>query len=205
MRAGLVLLLGLGCGAQTVPEGPVATFGTTVVASSGLRGEIYAIPRGEDVLFSFRGLKKLGEIYTTSLRVAPRRFQDGFPGVTARTEWFGIDYTGQFWVEKSAVYRFRLLADDGAKLMIDGKLLIDNDGLHAPLAVEGSAHLTRGIHRIRVPYFQGPRFEVALVLSVAGPDGGEWRIFDTEEFRPPPDPGEWIKGKISKVKRGSNW
>jgi hypothetical protein len=41
-----------------------------------------------------------------------------------------------------------------------------------------------------VSYFQGPREEVALVLPVATP-GEEWRIFSTDEFKPPPDPTTW--------------
>jgi hypothetical protein len=48
-----------------------------------------------------------------------------------------------------------------------------------------------GIHRIRVSYFQGPRYMVALVLKVAGPDDEELRVFSTDEFRPPPHPEEW--------------
>jgi hypothetical protein len=43
--------------------------------------------------------------------------------------------------------------------------------------------------RIRVSYFQGPRDEVALVLSVARP-GGRFRIFSTKEFRPA-NPEDW--------------
>ena len=45
--------------------------------------------------------------------------------------------------------------------------------------------LESGVHRIRVSYFQGPREQVALVLKVA-PPGEEFRIFSTDEFRPPP-------------------
>jgi hypothetical protein len=38
-----------------------------------------------------------------------------------------------------------------------------------------------------VSYFQGPRFQVALVLKVAAP-GEELRIFSTDELKPPPSP-----------------
>jgi hypothetical protein len=46
--------------------------------------------------------------------------------------------------------------------------------------------LAGGVHKIRVSYFQGPRYSVALVLLIAGP-GEEYRVFDTEEFTPPPN------------------
>ena len=48
----------------------------------------------------------------------------------------------------------------------------------------GSVDLGPGIHRIRVSYFQGPRFLVALVLQVA-PPGEPLRIFSTDDFKPP--------------------
>jgi len=49
-----------------------------------------------------------------------------------------------------------LLADDGAKLYLNNELVIDNDGMHGARAVSGSATLTRGVHEIKVEYFQGP-------------------------------------------------
>ena len=61
---------------------------------------------------------------------------------------------------------------------------IDNDGLHAPRERTGSVALARGVHDVRVSYFQGPRYQVALVLKIA-PPGEEMRIFNTDELRPP--------------------
>ena len=51
----------------------------------------------------------------------------------------------------------------------------------------GAVHLTHGVHEIRVSYFQGPRYQVALILKVA-PPGEELRIFSTDEWKPPPSP-----------------
>jgi len=190
--------------AQDLPLDSAATFGTTVVSSSGLRGNIYAIPPDTQELPNFRKLKPLGTIYTTSLRIQPRSFLTGFPGVSDRFEWFAIDYEGRFWIETPGVYRFRLQSDDGSKLWLNGKLIIDNDGLHPPHIIEGSAHLSRGIHQLRVSYFQGPRAFVALVMAVA-PPAAEWRYFDTDHFLPPADSTLWVPGKISQIKRGENW
>ena len=57
-----------------------------------------------------------------------------------------------------------------------GILLMSAPGIHPPTAVEGAVHLSPGQHRIHVPYFQGPRVEIALVLEVA-PPGEEYGIF----------------------------
>jgi hypothetical protein len=53
---------------------PVAVFGTTVVIPSGLRGDIYYLPRNTQTLADLAGLHPQGSIYTTSLNVPPRTF-----------------------------------------------------------------------------------------------------------------------------------
>jgi hypothetical protein len=173
------------------PPTPVAVFGTTVVIPSGLKGEIFHLSESVSTLAVLEKLKPVGTIYTSALNVPPQDFSLGFPGVTSRFEWFAIDYSGKFWIQKPGVYRFRLVADDGAMLYIDGQLIVDNDGIHSPEARRGSVRLAGGIHTIRVPYFQGPRHTVALLLEVAGPDDKTARVFSTEEFKPPGNPEDW--------------
>jgi len=158
-----------------------------VVIPSALRGRIYNIRHGTKKLPNFRRMKPVGTIYTTSLNIPPQDFQQGFPGVTERFEWFAIDYTGRFWVDQEGDYGFSLNSDDGANLYIDQELVVDNDGQHPPRERVGAAHLSRGVHEIRVSYFQGPRFHVALVLKMARP-GEALRIFNTDEMKPPPSP-----------------
>jgi len=174
----LGLLLNL-CQAQE----PIAKFGTTVVKSVGLRGEVYLLPPGTTKLPNFRKLQSSGAIYTASLDVAPTDFNQGFPGVTNRFEWFAIDYTGRFWIEQPGKYQFALLSDDGSKLYIDDRKVIDNDGIHPPQLETGHSTLKTGFHQIRVSYFQGPRYQVALVLLVAGP-GEELHLFNADDFIP---------------------
>ena len=184
--AAWLVALGIGYSAMADDPQPVPRFGTTVVIPSGLRGEVYRIRRNTTRLPDFSKLKSIGVIYTASLNIPPQDFRDGFPGVTQRFEWFAIDYTGRFWIERPGTYTFVLTSDDGAKLYIDDQLIVDDDGVHPPQDVSGTVSLDRGVHRIRVPYFQGPRFQVALVLQIAPPNE-EPRVFSTDEFKPPPD------------------
>lgn len=175
---------------QSNQDQPTFVFGTTVVIPSGLRGLVYHMHHNRTKLPDFEKMKPAGPpIYTSSLNLPPQSFSAGFPGVTKRNEWFAIDYTGRFWISNAAVYTFSLLSDDGSRLSIDGQLVIDNDGLHPPLEKTGTIQLTAGIHRLRVEYFQGPKFQIALVLKIAGP-GESLRIFSTDEFKPPPDAGD---------------
>jgi hypothetical protein len=135
-------------------------------------------------------MKAAGTIWTTTLNIPPRHWRDGFPGVTKRFEWFAINYSGRFWIAEPGRYEFALLSDDGANLYIDDQLAIDNDCQHPPAVRAARVTLSGGIHRIRLPYFQGPRDCVALILAVSGPDR-RWRVFSTDEFKPPPNPEDW--------------
>jgi hypothetical protein len=201
MRRILLLFVAIGLLAQ---EKPQYMFGTTVVSTSGLQGRIYFLKENTDKLPRLDRMKSVGTIYTNTLNVWPQRFDEGFPGITDRFEWFGIDYTGKFWIEGEGQYRFSLLSDDGAKLSIDDKEVIDNDGTHSPSGLSASAFLSRGVHTIHVAYYQGPRFTVALVLAVGAP-GAAWRIFNTDDFLPPKDPAEWVNGKIKDVQHSTNF
>jgi len=87
------------------------------------------------------------------------------------------------------------MSDDGSALYIDERRIIDNDCMHQPITETGSVRLDRGIHDIRVGYFQGPRWQVALVLSIRGP-GEKWKLFDTDEYKSPTNPAEWSGSKL---------
>ena len=173
-----------------VSGAPLYKFGTTVVATSGFRGEIYFIEPGTDRLPDFSKLKPVGTIYAPCLIVPLQSFDEGFPGVTNRFEWFAIDYHARFWVSRPGRYYWALVSDDGSRLYIDDKLIVDNNGLHTILQKEGNVRLKVGVHQIRVSYFQGPRYHVALLLGVSPPKENHFRPFDTDEFKPPSD-AQW--------------
>ena len=176
--------------AQDVPPSSDDTpfFGISVYLS-GLTGQIYAIKPNSKKLPDFKKLKPIGTIYTYSLAVPARDFKEGFPGLSDRLEWFAIDYTGRFWIETPGKYRFILTSDDGSRLYINDKQVIDNDGVHPPETVDGTVNLKAGVHTLRVSYFQGPRFHVALTLEVVPPNGTP-RIFSTLDFKPPSNPDD---------------
>lgn len=51
-------------------------------------------------------------------------------------------------------YLFKVTSDDGAKLFVNGELVVDNDGLHRATSVEGSIELTSGDFMLELHYFQ---------------------------------------------------
>jgi len=181
MRSRSALALTALAALAAAPLAAQPTFGTAGSTPFQLRGQIYYLEEGADHLPDFSKLRPVGTISTTVLNVPSQSFEQGFPGVTNRFEWFALDYHGAFAVPAPGTYRFRLSSDDGSRLFIDGRQLIDNDGIHGENAVEDSVQLAEGVHSIEVQYFQGPREEVALVLEMAVP-GGEYEPLDFSRY-----------------------
>lgn len=169
-------------------QGGENPFGSATSDSISLKGDIYYLPEGASSLPDFSSLTSVGSIYTKVLDIPTRSFTSGFPGVTDRFEWFAIQYTGTFNVDKEGDYAFRLVSDDGSRLFIDGKKIIDNDGIHASQSVSGNVYLASGQHSIEVDYFQGPRTEIALQLFWTPPGGSE-EISEPTYVPTPPNSG----------------
>ena len=167
-----------------------AEFGSTSCFAGMIRGSVYYLPEGQLRLPAFERMSPVGSICTYALDVPTRSFTEGIPGVMNRIEWFAIDYHVDFWVENPGAYMFSLNSDDGSVLYIDGRLVVDNDGQHMTQYAAGRTKLEAGMHRMRVSYFQGPRFEVALVLMVSPPHG-KWKVFDIRDYLAP------VQGKAS--------
>ena len=68
---------------------------------------------------------------------------------------FGVVFTGRLDAPKTGNYRFYLASDDGARLLIDGKEVLNNDGIHPASTIkEGATKLEKGSHEYRLEYFQ---------------------------------------------------
>jgi hypothetical protein len=154
-------------------------FGSTTPTADSLVGNIYFLPENTARLPNLLGLTPVGQVYTRRIDIPARNFEEGFPGVSDRFEWFAIRYTGTVTFPTAGNYAFRILSDDGARLYIDGRLVVDNDGQHAPAEQRGTIQLTPGNHEVVLEYFQGPRYQIALQLFMTAP-GGQETIFSLE-------------------------
>ena len=67
---------------------------------------------------------------------------------------FAIVFSGEIDIQKEDAYTFYLRSNDGSKLFIDGKVVIDFDGLHGAFFKKGKINLNKGRHQIRLEYFQ---------------------------------------------------
>ena len=88
--------------------------------------------------------------------------------IKGREDHFGIKFQGSMSIPTAGNYTFYLLSDDGSKLYIDGKQIIDNDGSHGQIEIIGNAELTQGKHSIRVDYFDNINGETLKLMYSNG-------------------------------------
>lgn len=68
---------------------------------------------------------------------------------------FGIEWEGYLSVEQKGVYQFATRSDDGSVVYLNGKMIVDNDDIHAARYISAVVPLEAGFHRIRIRYFDG--------------------------------------------------
>src|SRR6185503_6785692 len=68
---------------------------------------------------------------------------------------FGLRLSGFVTVPRDGTYTFYTESDDGSRLHIGDKLVVDNDQIHGPTEAKGTIDLKAGDHPILVTYFNG--------------------------------------------------
>lgn len=99
---------------------------------------------------------------------------------------FALRFTGMISVPKSGKYTFYIASDDGSRIYLNDKLLVNNDGLHGMAEKSAAVELPAGVHNLIVTYFdngggdglnvawQGPGFNKQKIAPEAlGIGGGE--------------------------------
>lgn len=96
-------------------------------------------------------------------------YEIGLDHIPFKQDKFGLILKGAIEIPATALYTFYLNSNDGSNLYIDGKLVIENDGLHGALEKQGPIKLSEGKHSLRISYFQaGGGFH--LKADISGPD-----------------------------------
>ncbi len=94
------------------------------------------------------------------------------------TDQFYVEFTGFLTAPQDGEYGFRLTSDDGSRLTIDDKLIVDNDGLHSETPAEGRVFLAKGDHTIKIEYFENGGDEVVR-LEWRTPGSTDWEVVPT--------------------------
>lgn len=79
--------------------------------------------------------------------------------------YFSVRWTAKFYVPEDDTYTFYLDdLDDGGRLWIDGKLVVESWLIQKIEAKSHPIHLEKGIHDLKVEYCQGPEWLNSIVL-----------------------------------------
>jgi hypothetical protein len=118
------------------------------VSSKGTNGLTYRYYEGEgwDRLPDFSRLKSVEQ-------GSAREFRIG--SLARRANQFALVFEGQLKVEEPGEYTFYTQSDDGSKLFVNGREVVNNDGDHGTVERRGKITLTQGLHPIQVHYFNG--------------------------------------------------
>jgi alpha-L-fucosidase len=132
----------------------------------------YKYYEGEwDILPDFEKLKVVKEGIISNFDLSPKRQQ----------EFFGFEFNGFIHIPRDDVYAFYTESDDGSRLYIGDKLVVENDGLHGMHEEKGVLTLSKGLHPIRVTFFQKGG-GVDLKVSYSRPTINKQKISDDVLF-----------------------
>ena len=77
---------------------------------------------------------------------------------------FAVRWTGVLRVPADGEYLFFTQSDDGARLTIDGKVVVENDGPHPLSEKAGKVRLAKGDHPIKLEFAQGGGGSAMMLL-----------------------------------------
>jgi hypothetical protein len=77
----------------------------------------------------------------------------GNGGPLGLSDHFSVRWEGSVWFE-GGQYRFRVVPDDGVRLYVDGRLLIDEWHKNDSIPYETMIYLNQGYHQVRLDYYE---------------------------------------------------
>jgi alpha-D-xyloside xylohydrolase len=92
---------------------------------------------------------------------------------------YSVRWTGTFVARAAGAYRFQASADDGVRLFIDGKPLLNDWSVHPARPVAASVNLSANSrHTIRLEFFQATRDSlIHFSWSTPGPGSVRWSSY----------------------------
>ncbi|WP_213955020.1 discoidin domain-containing protein [Variovorax sp. dw_954] len=120
------------------------------------------------------------------VRVEPVDFDWGLgsPGAPIGVDFFSARWTGMIEAPATGSYQFRTLLDDGVRLWIDDKLMIDHWTYHPDYDTTAPLNLVAGrLYRIRVEYFEWTH-GASMRLEWKPPGAGAFSTTPAERLYP---------------------
>ncbi|MEO6182442.1 MAG: PA14 domain-containing protein [Verrucomicrobiota bacterium] len=118
----------------------------------GLLAEYYQTADGTEDFPDFPADKK-PDLERVDANINFASTQEDWPG-TKFKDFFYVRWTGKIRIPANGKYTFFIESDDGSRLFIDGKQVVDNGGAHAMEETSGSVQLTAGDHALKAEFFE---------------------------------------------------
>ncbi len=117
-----------------------------VTADNIKQGISYNYYEGEwDALPDFDNMKTIDSGIIKNIDVLHKNKQN---------DYYGFEFSGLIKINADGVYRFFTSSDDGSRLYVDDNLVVDNDGPHGLTEKNGLVALSKGLHKLKVTYFE---------------------------------------------------
>ena len=149
-----ILTQGLSCRLATVPVNSLAITGTTQTTVGS---------------YTYNGTFNIPNQPTSNgINILPAVLQPLY------TQWYVVTCTGFMVFPDSDWHSFALTSDDGSLLAVNGAL-INNDGNHGAITVNGTRFFQQGVYAFTLQYMQATGNE-ALILQMDG------QVVDSDQF-----------------------
>lgn len=126
--------------------------GASAGGNGGLQADYFRMEEGSEDFPNFSDTKT-PDLKRVDNQINFESTQDNWPG-TEFKEFFYIRWTGFIEIPADGKYTFYLESDDGSRLFIDGKQVLDNGGAHGMEEVPGDINLKAGKHALKVEFFE---------------------------------------------------
>lgn len=80
------------------------------------------------------------------------------------TPVYSAKWSGWIVIARAGTYRFATFSDDGSYLVVDGRVVVDNGGLHQIRKVSQEISLDKGVYPIEIRYFEAGGFSFIQAL-----------------------------------------
>ncbi len=152
-----------------------------------------------------KGFEKIPSIPATKKSDQAGIISD-FHGIDAQnfgglTEDFVLIAKGFLNFDKDTLAGLRIWSDDGSRVTIDGKVILDNDGMHGTEVKETNVKLSSGYHPITIEYMQGKGGRY-LSFEWKPKDAADWSALPSNAYFHNSDINSKLVGKTLTMKSG---
>ncbi len=142
-----ILLSFAALGPRALPQEPAAD-----ETKPGLIAEFFNIGKAMEE-FPTLAAERKPDYRRVDAKINLEQTSETFDGSTMAVQFY-VRWIGRIKIPRDTKYTFFTESDDGSRLWIDGKMVVDNGGVHPMEEKSGEVDLKAGDHDIKIELFQ---------------------------------------------------